>query len=120
MKKVMRPGDPTGCDYWAFSANTYVKNAVRNVNLLLLQANGRNLKSTAKTPIPIMIHRPETDTTNECDADAASQYSQLIGILHWAVELGRINIYTEVSLLSQHLALLHAGGHLETFYHIFT
>jgi hypothetical protein len=42
----------------------------------------------------------------------------LIGVLHWAIELGRIDIYTEVSLLSQQLALARIG-HLEVIYHIF-
>ena len=117
VKRVTRPGDPTGREYWAFSANTYVKNAVRNVKLLL-QADGRNLKSTAKSPFSSTTYRPETDTTDECDDDGASRYAQLIGVLRWAVELGRLDIYTEVSLLSQHLALPRVG-HLEAVYHIF-
>ena len=32
-------------------------------------------------------------------------YQELIGILRWAVELGRIDITMEVSMLSSHLAL---------------
>ncbi len=116
LRKVTRPGDPTGREYWAFSANTYVKNAVRNVKLLL-QADGRNMKTTAKLPFSSTTYRPETDTTDECDEDGASRYSQLIGVLRWAVTLGRIDIYTEVSLLSQHLALPRIG-HLEAVYHI--
>ena len=44
--------------------------------------------------------------------------SELIGVLRWAVELGRLDIYTEVALLSQHLALPRVG-HLEAAYHIF-
>ena len=39
-------------------------------------------------------------------------------MLRWAVELGRLDIYTEVALLSQHLALPRVG-HLEAVYHIF-
>ena len=31
-----------------------------------------------------------------------SRYLQLIGVLRWAIELGRINIMAEVSVLSQH------------------
>jgi hypothetical protein len=117
VRKVTRPGDPTGREYWAFSAYTYVKNAVRNVKLLL-QADGRNLKTTAKSPFSSMSYRPETDTTDECDHDNSSRFSQLVGVLRWAVELGRIDIYTEVSLLSQHLALPRVG-HLEAVYHVF-
>ena len=76
------------------------------------------MKTTARTPFSSTTYRPETDTTDECDVDGASRYSQLIGVLRWAVELGRIDIYTEVSLLSQHLALPRVG-HLEAVYHVF-
>ena len=117
VRKVTRPGDPTGREYWSFSAGTYVKNAVKNVKLIL-QADGRSMKTTARTPFSSTTYRPETDTTDECDVDGASRYSQLVGVLRWAVELGRIDIYTEVSLLSQHLALPRVG-HLEAVYHVF-
>ncbi|KAI2490038.1 Reverse transcriptase (RNA-dependent DNA polymerase) [Fragilaria crotonensis] len=117
VEKVTRPGDPTGQEYWSFSAHTYVKNAVKNVKLLL-QEEGRGLKSTAKTPFPSTTYRPEIDTTDECGDLHASRYQNLIGVLRWAVELGRIDIYTEVALLSQHLALPRVG-HLEAAYHVF-
>jgi hypothetical protein len=42
----------------------------------------------------------------------------LIGILHWAVKLGHIDIITEVSLLSAH-NVMPCEGHLEAVYHIF-
>ena len=45
-------------------------------------------------------------------------YQELIGILRWAVEIGRVNILFEVSLLSSHLALPRIG-HLQPVYHIF-
>ena len=48
----------------------------------------------------------------------ADRYQHLIGVLRWMVELGRIDIALEVSLLSQHLALPRVG-HLEMAYHIF-
>jgi hypothetical protein len=42
----------------------------------------------------------------------------LIGILRWAVELGRIDIYTEVAVMLQHSASPREG-HLEGLYHVF-
>ncbi len=42
----------------------------------------------------------------------------MIGILRWAIELGRLDIFVEVSQLSQHQALPRCG-HLEALYHIF-
>jgi hypothetical protein len=63
-------------------------------------------------------YRPELDVTDELDSELSSRYSQLIGILRWMVELGCIDIYHEVSVLSQYLALPRLG-HLEAVYHIF-
>ena len=41
----------------------------------------------------------------------------MIGIIRWAVEIGRVDILLEVSLLSSHLALPRIG-HLLALYHI--
>jgi hypothetical protein len=98
------------------SAHLYVRNAVNNVREML-QSEGFDLKMTAKTPFP-SNYRPELDVTDELDADLCSRYSQLIGVLRWMVESGQIDIYYEVSVLSQYLASPRVG-HLETVYHIF-
>jgi hypothetical protein len=45
-------------------------------------------------------------------------YQELIGILRWAIELGRIDIAMEVSMLSTHLAMPQ-DGHLNQVYHMF-
>ena len=44
-------------------------------------------------------------------------YQELIGILQWAVEIGRFDILLEVSLLSSHL-VLPIIEHLQAVYHI--
>lgn len=46
-----------------------------------------------------------------------SYYQSLIGILHWIVELGHVDICLEVSMMSGHLAL-QRGGHLQCLYHM--
>jgi len=43
----------------------------------------------------------------------------LIGILRWAVELGRIDIYIDVALLSSHMAQPRVG-HMQEVLHIFS
>jgi hypothetical protein len=75
------------------------------------------LKTTAKTPFP-SNYRPEIDISDELDADLCSRYAQLIGVFRWMIELGRIDIYYEVSILSQYLASPRVG-HLEAGYHVF-
>ena len=84
--------------------------------LLDEDGHGLTLRGT-KTPFP-SDYKPELDVTNELDAAGISRYRQLIGILRWAVELGRVDIYLETSLLSQFLASPREG-HLEVAYHIF-
>ncbi len=63
-------------------------------------------------------YRPELDVSPVLGADQASYYMSLIGILTWAVELGRINVYIDVALLSSHLCQPHVG-HLKQVFHIF-
>ena len=45
-------------------------------------------------------------------------YQELIGVLRWRIELVRVDILLEVSLLSCHLSLPRSG-HLQQLYHIF-
>jgi hypothetical protein len=61
---------------------------------LLLQEEGQGLKSTAKTPLPSSTYQPEVDTTDECNTEQATRFQNLVGVLQWAVELGRLDIYT--------------------------
>jgi hypothetical protein len=70
-----------------------------------------------KNPFPAG-YKPEIDIKEELDQALASRYMQLIGILCWAVKIGRINIYLKVSSLSQYKANPWFG-HLEAIYHIF-
>jgi hypothetical protein len=62
----------------------------------------------AKTPFP-SNYRPELDTSNELNVDLSLRYSQLIGVLRWMVELGRVDIYYEVSVFSQYFAAPRIG-----------
>ena len=72
--------------------------------------------SRVTNPFPTE-YDPDLDTTNEIDEDQATYYQSQIGIMHWIVELRRIDIATEVSLLASHVALPRKG-HLQTVLHI--
>ncbi len=52
------------------------------------------------------------------DDDFTSWYQKLIGILHWAVELGRIGIHLSIALLAQYLVQPRVG-HLDQVFHVF-
>ncbi len=57
--------------------------------------------------------------TAELKIQGIRYYQELIGVLRWAIELGRVDIAMEVSMLSSHLAALPREGHLQQVYHIF-
>jgi hypothetical protein len=104
MEKVQLPD---GRSEWAMTSRTYVKNAIKVVeNLLAEDGEETRMKLAAKNPFP-SGYRPELDATVELHDEMVSRFLQLIGILRWAVELGRLDIYlpVEVSQLSQHQAL---------------
>jgi hypothetical protein len=50
--------------------------------------------------------------------EMANYFQSQIGILRWCVELGRIDIITEVSMLSTFLCMPREG-HLDAVYHLF-
>jgi len=53
------------------------------------------------------------------DLMLTTRFQNGLGVLHWIIELGRINIMTEVSMLSAHNAMPREG-HLEGIYYIFS
>ena len=63
-------------------------------------------------------YRPELDETPYLDDEKVNYYQQLIGVLRWGVELTRIDIALEVSLLSSFL-VAPREGHLQAVYNIF-
>ena len=105
-----------GVRCWAMSSEKYCEAAVQNVDLSLSK-NGLTLPSKCLTPLT-SGYQPEMDTTAELKADGLQRYQELIGVLRWAVEIGRVDILLEVSLMSSHLALPREG-HLDQVYHIF-
>lgn len=104
---------------WGFSPSQYVQSAVKTVEEWLETEHGKRWKmpSKAKTPLPTS-YRPELDVSPELAPDDAAQYQSLIGVLRWMVELGRIDLCLEVSMMSSHLALPREG-HMNNLLHIF-
>ena len=103
---------------WALSPSKYVNQAVKNCETHLRERfDGKySLPKKAKNPYR-MGYEPELDESSPLDADAAAYYQSIIGVMRWMVEIGRIDISTEVSLLSSHLAYPREG-HLEEALHI--
>ena len=107
---------PNLVEAWAISPSKYVQEAVRNVKEHLAKS-GKSLPRRAAAPFP-RDYIPELDTSPELSPEEAAYYQSQIGILRWTVELERVDIITEVSMLASHLALPRQG-HLDVVYHIF-
>ena len=110
-----------GVEAWTFSSSQYVQAAVKNVETYLNQEEmKKRWKMPAKAGTPLTTtYRPELDVSPELEPTESAYYQSLIGILRWIVELGRVDICLETSMMSSHLALPREG-HLEQLFHIFS
>jgi len=102
---------------WSMKSTHYLKEALRNVELELGKS-GLSLRGKPNTPMQTN-YRPELDVSPILGPEQANYYQSLIGILRWAVELGRIDIYIDVALLSSHLVEPRTGD-LNQVFHIFS
>lgn len=113
--------DGEDCSCWAIGSEKYSKEAISICESLMKQ---HNLSYTStrrhgrKTPFNSHLYRPELDTSNYCSAELHTVFQNLIGVLRWISELGRIDITYEVSILSQYLAQPRVG-HLQQVLNIF-
>ena len=113
--KVKKMELPNGIKAWALSSSKYIQEAVQNCKKYLAHSmNGRKLTQKALNPFP-GDYDPDLDTTDVLNDDQATYFQSQIGILRWMVELGWVDIATEVCLLSSHVALPREG-HLETIF----
>ncbi len=115
IKEFHHPDNPSQ-SMWSLSADQYIKDALNNLEYNLQQMDKR-LPMKVSTPLS-SNYRPELDITPYLDDDFTRFYQQLIGILRWSVELGRIDIHLPVALMAQHLAQPRVG-HLDQLFHIF-
>jgi hypothetical protein len=101
---------------WYRSADKYIKEAVRNVKEWL---NERNRILETKAPSVLTSgYQHKLDTTNYCNSDEGNYFQQQIGVLRWMVELGRVDIVVEVSMLASYAACPRMGR-FDSMLHIF-
>ena len=109
--------DLNGKKVWTMSSTKYVNAAIETIRE---QLEKRKLKFYAKADTPMSYNYiPELDNTPELSSDDVTLYQEMIGILRWATEIGRVDILTEVSILSSYQASPRQG-HLEQIIHIFS
>ena len=105
-----------GIQGWCMSSDKYVKAAVKNVEQELARVSQR-LPSKCRAPMTVG-YRPERDVSAELTPEGIQRYQELIGVLRWAAELGRVDILLETAMLSTYMALPRKG-HMEQVYHVF-
>ena len=98
---------------WAIRLSKYVYEAFNNWEKGIQESEHKH-GCRASNPFAT-DYDPDLDTTTELDEEQATYYQSQIGILHWIVEFGRIDIAKEVSLLVSHFALPRKG-HLQTVF----
>ena len=76
---------------------------MKNVELHLKKTNEK-LPSFVPSPLT-SNYRPEVDISSELGSKEASYYQSLIGTLQWIVELGRVDITCEVSMMAFMMAM---------------
>jgi hypothetical protein len=108
---------PNGVVAWGMSSSKYVQAAVQNVQEYLKENGDRKLNKKASAPFEA-TYRVEIDESPVLGPEMENYFQSQIGILRWCVELVRIDIITEVSMLSTFLCMP-CEGHLYAVYHLF-
>ena len=86
----------TGTKCWSMYSEKYVKAAIENLESRLGKSDMHLPKFL--TPMSTSYH-PSEDVTKELNVEGVQFYQEMIGILRWAVEIGRVDLLLEVSLL---------------------
>ena len=110
----------SGSQTWASSSDKYVKEAVE-VAFNRSKAMGIKLQLCAKSPtspFSNIKYLSELDVTTLCNVAEYQFYQQLIETARWMIEMGRLDINVEISLLSRYMAAPRVG-HLTQLLHIF-
>ena len=115
--KISQVGLPNGVKAWAWSSSKYIQEAINSLEIHL-ERRGYKLKNKASTPIGVG-YRPECDMSKLCDEDDARLYLSLIGTLRWMVEIGRVDLTCEVSMMASYSAMP-TEGHVYQLFHMFS
>ena len=107
-----------GTECWTQSADKYLAEAVKSIDAYLESKKHKKLLNKG-CPTPLSSgYRPELDVSPELGHEGHRYYQELIGMLRWGVEIGRLDVLLETSLMSQYLACPREG-HLEEVLRIF-
>ena len=87
---------------WTITIQEYIKKANENLENQI-NRKGLELNDCAVTPMA-MVYQPQIDSYPYLDQDGITTFQELIGIIRWAVEIKKVDILTEISMLSSYQA----------------
>jgi len=99
-----------GKEMWTVSSKDYVKAAI-DTTRTSIKGKRWKIPTSPKTPMSTTFV-PELDQTSELEREDITLFQEIIGMMRWAVELGRVDILHELSILSQYQASPREG-HLQ-------
>ena len=113
--------DRSGDRAYADTSDDYIKKASKVIEQRMKELSPNFTKSAkaAQNPFSNVKYRPELDVTDFFSEEEHQFYHQMISILRWTIEIGRIDICTEIFLVSRYLAEPRIG-HLVQVLHIFS
>ena len=108
--------DIEGTTCWTITSEDYLTAAVKTIKESDAIKRWR-WPTRVSTPMTASFV-PEWDDSPELDSEDITFYQEMIGMLRWATEIGRVDIQHEVSILSQYQAAPREG-HLKEAIRIF-
>ena len=104
---------------WASSPLKYVWALVDTVTKYLTNLGDKRGSMPRKAAYPFPgDYKPDLDTTPTLNPELLSWYASLIGMIQWMVEIGRVDIITEVPKMASQMASPRED-HLNALLHIF-
>ena len=106
---------------WGKPPARYVKELVANNEKYLeelAEARWQFPKKKSENPF-VRYYSQEMDETFSLEQDLASWYQSLIGMIRWMVEMVRVDIINEVSMMISQM-VVPREGHLEAVLHVFS
>ena len=94
----------SGTKCWALLSDKYIRTSVANVDDDLA-CKKHKFMTKFHTPFVSGYH-PAKDTSRELDSEGTRYYQELIGVLQWAIELGRVDMLLDVNFYLLNLLFL--------------
>ena len=103
-------------EIWNISSVDYVKAIIKNIEVRLMK-EGMKLPVRVET-LMSSDYKPELDATAELEPYGITMCRELMGKLRWEIEIVRLDILHEVSVISS-CQSSPCDGHLQKILHIF-